>query len=286
MALFSADFAHPCESASPLLITVPHASRTYPDALLTLARLDPVALRPLEDRYADLLPRMVESQGHQVLESPVARAWIDLNRAENELDHAALGAGRDGLRLNESPKARGGLGLIPTRLHGTGSIWRAPLSLEDIEERIERYHRPWHIYVAQQLSARHARFGQAVLIDLHSMPPVRSWRHNGPPPAIVLGDAFGRSAARDLVEALSAEVCATGLSVARNHPYAGGYTLERHGKPAHGIHSIQIEVDRSLYLDSAFDAPGPGLATVQALIARIAERALAWLDRPQLLAAE
>ncbi len=273
-------------AGSPVLVTVPHAGRIYPEALLAQARVDAAALLPLEDRYADLMTRAVEASEHCVMKMGMARAWIDLNRGEDEIDPAAIGMGRGDLPMRVTAKVRGGLGLIPTRLGGLGSLWKGPLDADDVRMRIETVHRPWHGQIATTLAEMQARFGQAVLIDLHSMPPVQHWRQPGPVPRIVIGDRYGQSVSTGLVLALEDEIRATGLAVSRNHPYPGGYTLDRHGRPAHGVHAVQIEVDRSLYLDKACMEPGAGLATAQKLIARLVDRASAFLSADWPLAAE
>lgn len=273
-------------AGSPVLVTVPHAGRFYPDAMLAQARVDAAALVPLEDRYADLLTRVVEASDHAVMKMGMARAWIDLNRGEDEIDPAAIGMARGDLPMRVTAKVRGGLGLIPTRLAGAGGLWKGPFAADDVRMRIETVHRPWHEEIAALLAEKQARFGQAVLIDLHSMPPVHHWRQPGPVPRIVIGDRYGQSASTGLVLALEDEIRATGLAVSRNHPYPGGYTLDRHGRPAQGIHAVQIEVDRSLYLDKACMEPGAGLATTQQLIARLVDRASAFLSAEWPLAAE
>ena len=276
----------PGRMASPVLVTVPHAGRNYPLELLAMARVDASALMPLEDRYADRLAHAVSAAGHDVMQMEMARAWIDLNRAEDELDPTLIGAGRDALATRMTVKVRGGLGLIPSRLAGVGALWKTPLVADDVMARIESAHRPWHRQIAARLAEIQARFGQALLIDLHSMPPVLSWRQPGPVPRIVIGDRYGQSAGGGLVMALEDEVRATGLPVSRNHPYPGGYTLDRHGQPSRGIHAVQIEVDRSLYLDKACLEPGAGLATTQQLIVRLVERAVSHLALDWPLAAE
>jgi N-formylglutamate amidohydrolase len=276
----------PARAGSPVLVTVPHAGRIYPEALLAQARVDAAALLPFEDRYADLMTRAVEASDHAVMTMGMARAWIDLNRGEDEIDPAVIGIGGGDLPMRVTAKVRGGLGLIPTRLAGTGPLWKGPLAADDVRMRIETVHRPWHNQIAATLAEMQARFGQAVLIDLHSMPPVHHWRQPGPVPRIVIGDRYGQSAATGLILALEDEIRATGLSVSRNHPYPGGYTLDRHGRPAQGIHAVQIEVDRSLYLDKVCMEPGAGLATAQKLIARLVDRANAFLSADWPLAAE
>jgi len=261
--------------SSPILIAVPHAGRDYPVAMRDLARLDAGQLRVLEDRHADLLPKIAAQHGHEVMIARTARAWIDMNRFAHEMERTAFdvqGPGealtKDGKCL-ESAKARGGLGLVPTRIHPHGAIWRAPLSAQDVAERVAQHHAPWHAAIAAGLERRRRHFGHAILVDLHSMPPIRPSRMSGPPPAIVVGDLFGRSAGRGIVERLMSEARTAGFAVARNHPYAGGYTLERHGQPQHHIHAVQIEICRSLYLDAAHDMPSPTLATVQHLVLRL-----------------
>jgi N-formylglutamate amidohydrolase len=274
------------QPSGPVLMAVPHAGRHYPPSLLAAARVGEEALRPLEDRFADLLPLAAEAEGHAVIRMPMARAWLDLNRAEDELDSAMLGLGRETLAARATAKVRGGLGLIPTRLAGVGTLWKQPLGAADVRSRIAQGHRPWHEGIGRALDSMRARHGQAVLIDLHSMPPVRAWRGAGPAPLVVIGDRHGQSADSRLVAALEQEVRSTGLSVSRNHPYPGGYTLERHGRPAEGIHAVQIEIDRALYLDKAGQQPGPGLATVQNLVARLAACAVRHLEEAWPLAAE
>ena len=270
---------------SPVLISVPHAGRIYPDALLDAARLSADQLRPLEDRYADLLARAAQAAGHELIIQPVARAWMDLNRAVDELDPAEVAHPHGSLRFRTSTKVRGGLGLIPTRIHPHGAVWKAPLAANDIEARISAHHAPWHAAIEAALEARLRHFGTAILIDLHSMPPIRDWRRGGPCPRLVIGDLHGASAGDALVTLAHRELAQSGLPVARNHPYAGGYCLSRHGKPARGIHALQIEVDRSIYLDAAMQEPGAGLRTLQQLIARLAN-SLAAAVLPDAIAAE
>jgi N-formylglutamate amidohydrolase len=271
----SADDARESPPSSPIVITVPHAGRDYPVAMEVLARLDARQLRMLEDRHADLLPNIAAQHGHEVLVAQTARAWIDMNRFEHEMERTAFDTHGPGKALTkdekclESAKARGGLGLVPTRIHPHGAIWRAPLSAEDVAHRVAQHHSPWHIAIADALARRRRHFGHAILVDLHSMPPIRQSRMTGPPPAIVVGDLFGRSADHRIVERVVSEARQAGFAVARNHPYAGGYTLERHGQPRHHIHAVQIEICRSLYLDAAFDSPSHSLPTVQYLVARL-----------------
>ncbi len=276
----------PTVPTTPLVISVPHAGRFYPDALRAAARLSVETLEALEDRFADRLVSALPPLDATIFIARRARAWIDLNRDERELDPAMIVSPPPADRLIASAKIRGGLGLIPRRVVDAGDIWRRRLTLKEIEERIASDHRPWHQAISAALEAAHARFGVAMLIDLHTMPPILS---RTKPPGIVLGDRHGRSCAGHLVERLRLIAAADGHVVSRNAPYAGGHTLDRHGRADANIHAVQIEIDRTLYLAPDMRAPGPGLGRITELVARFAWGMLEELTaRPDqgLLAAE
>lgn len=263
--------AGPDQPRTPVLLSVPHAGRHYPEGLGALARLSVPQLMALEDRHADALTNRAIEAGHNAVIARVARAWIDLNRAEDDLDPAMIVGGKPvqhGVYL--SAKVRGGLGLIPTRMTKEGDIWNAPLSARDIESRIETVHRTYHQALADGLIDRVARFGAAVLLDVHSMPTLPHSR-SGPPPHIVVGTLHGRSANPCFSNKILHEAQQAGFRVALNAPYAGAHILERHCAPKRHIHALQLEVDRSLYLCSRFSEPGAGLPALQNFILRIAD---------------
>ncbi len=256
---------------SPVVLSIPHAGRDYGPELTALARVRPPLLRRLEDRLADLLVHPLIARGGNVLVARAPRAMIDLNRHEREVDPAMVADLPRFQPLQSSVKLRGGLGLLPRRLQGAGDLWRAPIPWAEVERRIHMIHRPYHAALAGMMATAHAAHGHAILIDLHSMPPLPLAANGDPAPDLVLGDRFGRSAAGRLVT-LAADIAASrGFVSAQNHPYAGDHLLERHGRPDAGFHALQIEIDRTLYLDAALEGPGPGLARVQALVAAIAE---------------
>ncbi|WP_156679575.1 N-formylglutamate amidohydrolase [Sphingomonas profundi] len=255
--------------ATPLVFSVPHAGRHYPPDLIAASLLPVEALAALEDRHADLLAEGLPALGATGFVARHARAWIDLNRDERELDPAMLAAPPRPGRLVSSAKVRGGLGLIPRRILGAGDIWSQRLADADVDARIAGDHRPWHAAIAAALHAARARFGVALLIDLHSMPPLSVGGAR-----IVIGDRHGRSSAPHLVDRLRTVVEAAGRPVALNLPYAGGHTVERHGRPRAGIHAIQVEIDRSLYLAPDLRTPGEGLPATRALVCRMAQAML------------
>ncbi len=255
----------------PVLFSVPHAGRDYSDALLASARVDLATLRRLEDRWVDLITHPLIERGCNVLIARTARAMIDLNRHEREIDPGMVADLPRGAAVQSSAKLRGGLGLVPRRLPGAPELWRRPLGWDDVQRRIDDIHRPYHAAIRQSFLAAREAHGQAILIDLHSMPPIPSTTSGQPSPTMIFGDRFGRSASSQLV-ALAADVAQShGLLVAHNHPYAGDHVIERHGRPEQRMHAIQIEIDRTLYLDSSLDGPGSGLPLVQKVIADIAD---------------
>ncbi len=257
--------------ASPLVISIPHAGRAYTSDILARSRTKPDMLRRLEDRWADLLAHALIARGYSVLVARTPRAVIDLNRHEREVDPGMVaGLPRD-QPLQSSIKLRGGLGLIPRRLHGVGELWLRPTEWMEIQRRLDAYHRPYHAAVARLTAAAHSVHGHAVLLDLHSMPPLPIPANGEDVPRIVLGDRFGRSASARLI-ALAADIATgRGIVTAQNHPYAGDHLIERHGRPESGFHALQIEIDRALYLDAALDQPGPGLAAMRTLVTDIAQ---------------
>lgn len=269
----------PQEPISPVVLSVPHAGRNYPLPLRAALRVPLINIRALEDRYADAIALgALEIETAFVAERP--RAWIDLNRSESDRDPRLDDGARSGAPL--SAKLRSGLGLVPRRVGSSGDIWSRRLSAEEVEARIRDDHRPYHAALADALAAARARFGVAVLLDVHSMPSL------GDPataPRLVLGDRFGKSAAARFSGRVEGVARAHGIACAANTPYSGGHILEKHGDPHRGIHAIQLEFDRTLYLDSALDQPGPGLKAAVAMLRAIID-ALADEAAPALLAAE
>jgi N-formylglutamate amidohydrolase len=254
--------------AFPIIISIPHAGRDYPYDIDKYCQFPSCHLLCLEDRYADLLADHAWRAGYSGLVSRTPRAIIDLNRAEHDLDPAMLTtpAGPPALL---SVKARGGLGLIPRRTAGLGELWRRRFTPTEVEARITGHHRPYHQALGALMQHAVERFGTALLLDVHSMPPLSgtSGQH---PPQIVIGDRFGKSASPMLTEIACATARQAGFRVAVNAPYAGGHILDRHGRRDDGIHALQIEVDRQLYLDATLSEPGTGIDCIKALIAGLA----------------
>ena len=270
------------EPASPIIVSVSHAGRDYPLPLRAALRVSLAAAASLEDRHVDAVA-IAARANETVLIARRARAWIDLNRAEDERDpRIDEGAGPVGPGQH---KVDSGLGLVPRRAGVAGELWRRRWSDAEVRARIDADHRPFHSAVAAALTAAKRRWGVAVLLDLHSMPPLTGAAKGT---RVVLGDRWGRAAGARFVARVESVAVAAGLPVALNTPYAGGYILDRHGRPAGGVHAIQLELDRGLYLDRALQRPSAGLERTALMVRRIlgalADEALAGTGR--LLAAE
>jgi N-formylglutamate amidohydrolase len=237
----------PKAASLPVILSVPHAGRTYPTQLLALARPPHHRLYTLEDRYADHLITGAVAAGAQAIVATAPRLWIDLNRGEQDIDPNMVS---DPIAHHHpmSVKARGGLGLIPRRTSALGELWVRKLTQAEVNDRLDMHHRPYHTALHHLAVQAVARWQSAVILDVHSMPPLPGTRDNDAP-QIVIGDLYGRSASARYTEIIAHVARRRGYRVAINAPYPGNFLLERHGRPDRGLHAIQIEIDRRLYLD-------------------------------------
>ncbi|MGE0179909.1 MAG: N-formylglutamate amidohydrolase [Sphingomonas sp.] len=258
----------PDRPESPIVLSVPHAGRNYSPALLAAARLHRSVLESLEDRLVDRLVWRAVEAGATAFIATAPRAEIDLNREEDEVDPALIAPAPRG-RAVASARTRGGLGIIPSRINGAGAIWRQRIPAPEFERRLAWIHRPYHAALAAALDAARARFGGAILLDCHSMPP-RRLADGMPGPQIVIGDRHGSTSAWEFREAALATARDRGFRAQLNTPYAGGHIVARHGRPAEHVHALQLEICRSAYLDVMLDRPGPGFAAMVELVAAIA----------------
>jgi N-formylglutamate amidohydrolase len=255
----------------PVVIAAPHAGRVYPESLVAQMRNPGLASLRLEDRYVDRIAVAVARQtGAALLIADAPRAMIDLNRSLDEMDwDMIVGGPEDGATPRISgARARGGLGLVPRRLGGVGEIWNAPVQRHELSQRIAGVHKPYHEALARLLRAVSLDWGEALLLDLHSMPPLPA-SPGRQRPGLVLGDRFGNSCSGRVVSAALDHLSGEGMHAAYNRPYAGGYVLDRHGAPARGVHAIQIEICRSLYLDSRLAEPSARLPVIADMIVRL-----------------
>lgn len=258
----------------PIVIAAPHGGRTYPEDLVTGMRDAKWSSLRLEDRFVDrLATEIARLTGAAMIVAHAPRAMLDLNRASDDLDWGMIegGAPRGQQHSLANRRARSGLGLVPRRLSGLGEIWKGPLSRAELDARIEGVHRPYHSALARMLEEVRDRWGAALLLDLHSMPPLKPGIAGEPAAEFVLGDRFGTTSDVTLVASAFRYFARSGRPAAHNRPYAGGYVLDRHAAPARGIHAMQIEICRSLYLDKQFDQPTARLGNVARLLARLVQ---------------
>jgi N-formylglutamate deformylase len=226
----------------PFIFASPHSGRFYPSCFARSSRLDPISLRRSEDAFVDELFDSVIEFGAPLIAARFPRAFVDANRAPGELDPAMFDAPL-GTVEPRSPRVAAGLGVIPRVVRDGLEIYGARLPAGEAAFRLEHFYRPYHAALADLVARARAEFGVAVVIDCHSMPPPAKAYD------IVLGDCYGEAAGPELIGHTQKVLAGLGFSVARNAPYAGGYTTHLYGRPHEGVHAIQIEVSRALYLD-------------------------------------
>jgi N-formylglutamate amidohydrolase len=239
----------PDRAATPFLFNSPHSGRTYPSSFLSASRLTAVALRKSEDAYVDLLLAGVVNIGATLMHAHFPRAYLDVNREPYELDPALFSEALPDYANTHSLRVVGGLGTIARVVNEQEEIYRGPLSVGAALERIDRLYKPYHATLSELLDEARVQFGYAVLIDCHSMPSYQGDRANAQKVDFVLGDRFGTSCPREMVRLVEQFLTGLGYKVALNKPYAGGYITERYGVPGEALHTLQIEINRALYMD-------------------------------------
>ncbi|MCO5162511.1 MAG: N-formylglutamate amidohydrolase [Mesorhizobium sp.] len=291
-----ADFAEipPFSETSPAEITVPfvfnspHSGRHYPRRFLEMIRLDRAAIRRSEDCYVDELFAGAASLGAPLLAAEFPRAYLDLNREPWELDPRMFAEPLPPFANARSARVAGGLGTIP-RIVGEGQdIYSGKLPLAEAISRIDALYKPYHQRLRGLLMQAHSRFGRAILIDCHSMPASIRVGESGLRPDFILGDRFGASAASALSEQAIAILTGMGYTVAHNKPYAGGFITEHYGRPGRGLHAMQVEINRGLYMDERSYEKSAGFEGLAEDLTEFSRRLMAFadefFDRPALAA--
>lgn len=276
----------PAERSTGVVFASPHSGRNYPRAFLAAVQLDARAIRSSEDCFVDMLFASAPEYGAPLLAATAPRAFVDLNRGVDELDPAIV----EGVRPTVfNPRVASGLGVIPRVVANGRPIYGGKLSRAEAEHRIETWHRPYHQQLRALLDEATEAHGEALLIDCHSMPreALEGIAHRGAPrPEVVLGDRFGAACGADVMDAVETIFRGAGLAVARNAPFAGAYVSQTYGRPSRGRHVVQIEIDRSLYMNERTLEPLPGFDSFRDRLTGIVA-ALCNLGRGQMpLAAE
>ena len=247
----------------------PHSGREYPWSFVRRTILDERTLRSSEDAFVDKLFDSAPRHGAPLLTAIAPRAWIDVNRAAEELDPALIEGVK---RTAHNPRVASGLGVVPRVVANGRSIYRGKITRKEADARIEEFWKPWHLALNTLMDDSTALFGEAILIDCHSMPheAIESISHpRGARPEIVLGDRFGAAAGSDVVDRIEAALTSAGLRVARNAPFAGAFVTQNYGRPARSRHVVQVEIDRSLYMNEHQVRPNNNFNAFKALIDRV-----------------
>ncbi|MGR3570572.1 N-formylglutamate amidohydrolase [Brevirhabdus sp.] len=274
----------PCTTC--VVFASPHSGRDYPDSFLAQTILDGRAIRSSEDAFVDLLFEDAPRFGAPLLAASAPRAFVDLNRSVEELDPALV----DGVRRSQlNPRISSGLGVIPRVVSNGRAIYHGKLTLGEAQNRIAQHWRPYHDTLQNLLDRAHGSYGEAILIDLHSMPheaiegAVKPGQRR---PEIVLGDRFGAACAEEVMDGVERAFQRAGLHVVRNAPFAGAYIAQRYGRPSRRQHAIQVEIDRSLYMNEHMIRPNGNFKSFRRLMRAVMEEIAALGRRNQRLAAE
>ncbi len=265
--------------AGPVVVASPHSGRYYPWGFLRQSRLDERSIRSSEDAFVDMLVAEAPALGVPLLAAEYPRAFVDLNRACDEMDPAVVEGVRRGV---VNPRISSGLGVIPRVVSGGRAIYHGKLPRDEADQRIARVWRPYHARLDDLIQDSLSRFGQAVLLDIHSMPHEAldgvMRRPGQRRPDVVLGDRFGASASGEIIDRLDEAFSAAGLTVSRNSPFAGAYIAQHYGRPSRGRHAVQIEIDRSLYMNEQEIRPNGNFQSVKALMTNVLRQMIAGED--------
>ena len=264
------EIVEPAEWRAPIIFNSPHSGAAYPDAFLNASRIDLATLRRSEDSFMDELIGDLGAAGFAVVRVNFPRSYVDVNREPYELDPRMFAGHLPSFANTRSMRVAGGLGTIP-RVVGDGQeIYRERLAVDDALSRIETLYKPYHRALRRLINRVHQSFGTAVVVDCHSMPSIGVSRDEPRRPDLVIGDRYGTSCSPLLPDRVEETMGRLGYSVGRNKPYAGGFITEHYGNPASGLHVIQIELNRAVYMDERRREKGPRFAQVVADFAALA----------------
>jgi len=265
------EIREPEEPRGAVLFNSPHSGRIYPRNFLIASRLDLVTLRRSEDSFVDDLMSGVVRRGYPLMLAHFPRCYVDVNREPYELDPRMFDGRLPSFANTRSMRVAGGLGTIARVAGDAQEIYDRRLSVDDALRRIETLYKPYHRALRKLFTRVHRDFGAAVLIDCHSMPSAAGPRDERPRADVVLGDRYGTSCVAAVAETAEATLKGLGYRVSRNKPYAGGFITEHYGNPATGLHSLQLEVNRALYMDERRYECTPSFARLAADLETLAD---------------
>lgn len=243
------EILEPPDYAGPVLFNSPHSGSTYPRAFLETSRLDVGTLRRSEDSFVDALIAGVVGHGYPLMRAHFPRCFVDVNREPYELDPRMFEGRLPSFANTRSMRVAGGLGTVARVVGDAQEIYDQRIPVDDALQRIESLYKPYHRALRRLFTKLHRDFGAAMLIDCHSMPSAAGHKDERPRPEFVLGDRYGTSCVGVVAETVESTLRTLGYTVSRNKPYAGGFITEHYGNPAAGLHAIQLEINRALYMD-------------------------------------
>jgi N-formylglutamate amidohydrolase len=265
------EIVEPSAWRAPIIFNSPHSGSLYPQDFVAASRIDLAALRRSEDSFMDELIGDLSQRGFPVVRVNFPRSYVDVNREPYELDPRMFTGRLPSFANTRSMRVAGGLGTIP-RVVGDGQeIYRERLSVDDALARIEALYKPYHRALRRLINKAHQNFGTVVVVDCHSMPSIGVSRDEPRRPDVVIGDRYGTSCAPLIPDMVEETMRALGYSVGRNKPYAGGFITEHYGNPASGLHAVQLELNRAIYMDERRRERSPGFAQVAADFAILAD---------------
>jgi N-formylglutamate deformylase len=283
------DILEPADWRAPVVFNSPHSGSVYPRGFLEAARLDVATLRRSEDSFVDELFAGVVRRGYPMMRAHFPRCYVDVNREPYELDPRMFDGRLPSFANTRSMRVAGGLGTIARVVGDAQEIYDRRIPVDEALSRIEGLYKPYHRALRRLLTRVHRDFGAVVLVDCHSMPSAAGPKDERPRADVVLGDRYSTSCLSLVSETIEAVLRGLGYSVSRNKPYAGGFITEHYGNPAAGVHAVQFELNRALYMDERRRVPGPTFARVAADLETVAERlaTIPWEElRPYRAAAE
>jgi N-formylglutamate amidohydrolase len=265
------EIVEPAAWRAPIIFNSPHSGSVYPHDFLDASRIDLASLRRSEDSFMDELIGDLSQRGFPVVRVNFPRSYVDVNREPYELDPRMFTGRLPSFANTRSMRVAGGLGTIP-RVVGDGQeIYRDRISVDDALARIEALYKPYHRALRRLINKAHQAFGTVVLVDCHSMPSIGVSRDEPRRPDVVIGDRYGTSCAALLADTVEEKMRALGYSIGRNKPYAGGFITEHYGNPASGLHTIQLELNRAIYMDERRRERGPRFQQVALDFATLAD---------------
>jgi N-formylglutamate deformylase len=271
----------PAELRGPVAFNSPHSGNVYPKAFLAGVRLDLATLRRSEDCFVDELLLGVVERGHPLMRAHFPRCFVDVNREPYELDPRMFEGRLPSFANTRSMRVAGGLGTVARVVGDAQEIYDQRIPVDDALRRIEGLYKPYHRLLRRLMTKIHREFGAAVLVDCHSMPSTAGPKDERPRADVVIGDRYGTSCVGIVAEVIEHALRQRGYVVSRNKPYAGGFITEHYGNPAAGLHTVQLEVNRALYMDERRFERGANFATVARDLEAVAD-ALQDIERQEL----